>query len=196
MHGEPGHLLARDGEAEEDGQRPEEQELGKALHLEGQYSADRDQEGGLDVVLTDEPGVTGRQAEDRHHEQGRAGQKLLLQLPAKGVEESAAQGKDQRQELVDRQEHEVVVVGLVAPPHELLAQPVVHRTPDAGPEAAHVGEEAGEEEYVHSVEESRADEPHAPVPEQSEVGAADDEHQHRDPHQVPFRHVALIFDEG
>ena len=148
------------------------------------------------MIPADEPGVARRQAEDHHHEQGRAGQELLLQLPAEGVEESAAQGEDQRQELVDGQKHEVVVVGLVAPPHQLLAQPVVHRTPDAGPEAGHIGEEAGEEQHVHNVEEPRGGEPHAPLPEQPDVGAADDEHQHGDPHERAFRHVALIFEEG
>ena len=136
MDREPGHLLSGDGDREEHRERPEDQEFRERLDRQGEHRANSDDEADLDAVVADERDALRKQAESRDEDERRSGQQLLLQLSLEGVIERAAKCEDQRQELVDGQEHEIVVVRLAAARDGLLAEPVIQRAPRARPEAA------------------------------------------------------------
>ena len=84
--------------------------------------------------------------------------------PPEHVEEGRDDPEEERQELVDRQQREVVVPGLAAALDLLLGEPVAERLPHAGAEADHVGEEGGVEQQEEAVEQRPRQQERLPLP--------------------------------
>ena len=185
MHVEPRHLLARHSEEEAREDRPEQQEAREHVHPQGEHAKEDDAEWRPDVEersLLDLGRVREEQQHDNQSDRA-ANDQQMVHSPADGVVQPRRDRERQRQELVHRDRHEVVVLRLIAAGDGLLADPVVHRTPHPREEARRVREERREQQDVGHPEARGGDQPRLRLPQEPEDSRdADEEHdrRHRD----------------
>ena len=158
--GQPGHLLARDDVGEQREARPEHQEPLEAVAAAQPKDGNDEGAGGERQVERlasytwapqsgiDAPGgeAGGGQYQERPGEEAKAA--------SEHVEQGRGDAEEEGEELVDRQQGEVVVPGLTAALDFLLGKPVAEGLPDASSETEHVGQKGGVEQEKDAVEQS------------------------------------------